>query len=472
MGFRKDSQGKMFRNTRHIHLVAIGGVGMSGIAEVLLNLGFTVSGSDLHDSAATQRLAARGATISIGHDAANVAGADVVVRSSAVTEANCEVQAARASRIPVIRRAEMLAELMRLKYGVAVAGSHGKTSTTTLTAAVLAAGDLDPTVIVGGVIRTAGTGAMLGGGDHLVAEADESDGTFLHLTPTIAVVTNVDHEHVDFYPDLESLREAFREFLRRVPFYGACVLCVDDPEVRGLIPGLDRKVVTYGLSDAAEVRADPGTIVTDDGGQEAVVWQDDCELGVLRLNLRGRHNLQNALAAVAVGLELGVPFERIAAGLAGSRGVGRRCEEHGEHGGVLVLDDYGHHPTEIGAVMAVARSYGRPVTVLFQPHRYSRTAAFARQFADVLAGADAVGLLPVYAAGEDPVAGVGSEKIAAGLRDRGCDGVTLLESGASAGAWVREAAAPGSLLVTLGAGDIGRMVDGLCHALDERGGVS
>ena len=247
----------MFRNTRHIHLVAIGGVGMSGIAEVLLNLGFQVSGSDLHTGPVTDRLADLGATIFNGHDAANIEGADVVVRSSAVTEANCEVAAARARRVPVIRRAEMLAELMRLKYGVAVAGSHGKTTTTTLVAAVLAAGGLDPTVIVGGRIRAMGTNAVLGGGDHLVAEADESDGTFLHLTPTIAVVTNIDHEHVDFYPDLDSLREAFTAFLARVPFYGACVLCLDDPEVRALLPHLDRQVVTYGLAPEADVRAEP-----------------------------------------------------------------------------------------------------------------------------------------------------------------------------------------------------------------------
>ena len=262
----------MFRNTRHIHLVAIGGVGMSGIAEVLLNLGFTVSGSDLHTGPVTERLAGLGARIFSGHDAANIEGADVVVRSSAVTEANREVAAARARRIPVIRRAEMLAELMRLKYGIAVAGSHGKTTTTTLVAAVLAAGGLDPTVIVGGRIRAMGTNAVLGGGDHLVAEADESDGTFLHLTPTIAVVTNIDHEHVDFYPDLDSLRAAFTDFLARVPFYGACVLCVDDPEVRALLPHLDRQVVTYGLAPEAEVRAEPLPAALDGAGQAARVF--------------------------------------------------------------------------------------------------------------------------------------------------------------------------------------------------------
>ena len=457
----------LFRNTRHIHLVAIGGVGMSGIAEVLLNLGFTVSGSDLHGTAVTDRLEKLGARIHVGHAPGNIRGADVVVRSSAVTEANCEVVAARAARLPVIRRAEMLAELMRLKHGIAVAGSHGKTTTTTLVAAVLEAGGLDPTVIVGGKIRAMGTGAVLGAGPHLVAEADESDGSFLHLTPTVAVVTNIDLEHVDYYPDLETLTAAFHEFLRRVPFYGACVVCVDDAQVRALLPLVERKTITYGLAREADVRADPGTIVEDADGQEAVVWAFGRELGPLRLKLRGRHNLQNALAAVAVGLELEIPFARIALGLEASRGVGRRCEEYGEHGGVLVVDDYGHHPTEIGAVMAVARGFGRPVSVLFQPHRHSRTERFAREFADALAGADAVGLLPVYAAGEEPRPGGDSATIAGHLqaKDRTVD---LLSGPDAIAGWLDRRAAAGSLVLTLGAGDIGRQVEGVCRHLDAR----
>lgn len=458
----------MFRNTRHIHLVAIGGIGMSGIAEVLLNLGFTVSGSDLNASAVTDRLAELGAEIFIGHDPANVKDADVVVRSSAVTESNSEVTAARRRRIPVIRRAEMLAELMRLKYGIAVAGSHGKTTTTSLVAAVLAAGRLDPTVIVGGQVKAMGSNAVLGAGDHLVAEADESDGTFLHLTPTVAVVTNIDHEHVDFYPDMDSLRDAFRDFLLRVPFYGAAVLCVDDPEVRALLPHLDRKVITYGLGEEAEIRADEGLIVTDDDGQEAVVRAFGQEVGTLRLRLRGRHNLKNALAAVAVGLELGVPFDAIARGLADSQGVGRRCEEHGEHGGVLVVDDYGHHPTEVLAIMEVARQFSRPVAVLFQPHRYSRTEMFAREFADALAAADAVGLLPVYAAGEDQPPGIDSALIAGHLKDKGRDRVSLLPGAEGIASWLDAEAPAGSLVLTLGAGDIGRRVTEICRHLDER----
>ncbi len=458
----------VFGKTRHIHLVAIGGIGMSGIAEVLLSLGFTVSGSDLRTGALTERLQKLGAVVFQGHAPENIAGADVVVRSSAVTEANCEVAAAHAARIPVIRRAEMLAELMRLKQGISIAGSHGKTTTTSLVAGVLKAGGLDPTVIVGGVVRSMGTNAILGQGRHLVAEADESDGTFLHLTPTIAVVTNIDHEHVDYYPDLDSLRSAFRRFVQQVPFYGSCVLCVDDPEVRALLAHIDRKVVTYGLGPDAMVRCDPGTIVTGDGGQEAVVWENGQELGTLRLALRGTHNLRNALAAVAVGRELDLPFAAIASGLAGDLGVGRRSEFHGEHGGVLVLDDYGHHPTEIAAVMEIARTYDRPVTVLFQPHRYSRTRMFAREFADVLGAADKVGLLPVYAASEEQPEGVDSNLIAAPLESLIPGRCRVLDDKSRVKAWLETEVAPGELLLILGAGDIGRLVPGIIAQLDGR----
>lgn len=458
----------MFRNTRHIHLVAIGGIGMSGIAEILLNLGFTVSGSDLHSTAVTERLQGLGARVFQGHDADHIKGADVVVRSSAVSEANTEVSAAREQRIPVIRRAEMLAELMRLKYGIAVAGSHGKTTTTSLVAAALAAGFLDPTVIVGGRIRAMGTNAILGGGQYLVAEADESDGTFLHLTPTIAVVTNIDHEHIDFYPDMDDLRDAFRKFVQRVPFYGACVVCVDDPEVRALLPHLDRKVLTYGISPEAEVRADPGTVVVGDFGQEAVVWAFGQELGTIQLAVRGKHNLQNALAAVAVGLELGVPFKSIAEGLAGWQGVGRRLDDQGQHDGVLVIDDYGHHPTEVLATLQVAKQYDRPVAVLFQPHRYSRTQQFAREFADALALADTVGLLPVYAASEQQPAGVDSHLIGNLLTEKGGCRVSVLDDHEAISAWLDRDVPAGHLLMTLGAGDIGRQVAGICDHLDQR----
>jgi UDP-N-acetylmuramate--alanine ligase len=456
----------MFRNTRHVHFVAIGGVGMSGIAEVLLNLGFTVSGSDLNRSANTDRLAARGARIHIGHAADQVVGADVVVRSSAVTEANAELREARRRRIPVIRRAEMLAELMRLKEGVAIAGSHGKTTTTGLCAAALAAGGLDPTVIVGGKVQSYGSGAVLGGGDWLVAEADESDGSFLHLVPTIAVVTNIDLEHVDYYPDLDTLREAFLSFLARVPFYGTAVLCLDDPMVREIAPRLDRRVVTYGLGREAEVRADSESITTRADGQRATVWAGDQELGELRLPQPGHHNLRNALAAIAVARELGVEFELSAAGLRGFAGVGRRCESHGEHGGVLVLDDYGHHPTEITATMEVARAQQRRTVVLFEPHRFSRTRRFVREFADALGAADAVGLMPVYAAGEEDPGDVGSELVADAMAAGGGRAAAVLDDADAIMAWLDHTLEPGDLLLTLGAGGIGRLVPEICAHLD------
>ena len=457
----------MFRNTRHIHLVAIGGIGMSGIAEILINLGFEVSGSDLQRSVITDRLGSLGARIDIGHAAEQIDRADVVVYSSAVTAANPEIVAARAQRIPVIRRADMLAELMRLKYGICVAGSHGKTTTTSLVAAGLAAGGLDPTVIVGGQVLAAGGNAVHGAGEYLVAEADESDGSFLRLTPTIAVVTNIDLEHVDFYADIGVLREAFAAFLDRVPFYGACVLCSDDPELRALAPRLDRKVVTYGFAADAVVRIDPATVRTTARGQAAVVTVGAEELGRLELPIRGRHNLLNGLAAVAVSRELGVGFEHIAAGLEEFAGVARRCEQHGEHGGVLVLDDYGHHPTEIVATLQVAREFDRRVTVLFQPHRFSRTARFAHEFADALAAADAVGLLPIYPAGEEPQVGVDSEMIARILHDKGLEQVALVAAD-QLEAWLADQVRSGDLLLTLGAGDVGRLVGSLCRSLDNR----
>ncbi len=457
----------MFRNTRHIHFVAIGGVGMSGLAEILLNLGFQVSGSDLRATTTTARLARLGATVYLGHAAEQVAGADVVVYSSAVTGANAELAAARQQRIPVIRRADMLAELMRLKYSIAVAGSHGKTTTTSLTGAVLAGGGLDPTVIVGGKVLAAGSNAILGGGEYLVAEADESDGTFLRLTPTIAVVTNVDLEHVDFYPDLEHLRAAFAAFLERVPFYGACILCLDDPELRTLAPRLERKLITYGLVPEAEVRAHALTPPAQNGGVGAEVQHRGEILGRLDLPLRGRHNLQNALAAVAVGLELGLSFPVIAAALQEFRGVGRRCELHGEHGEVLVMDDYGHHPTEISATLQVARSFARRVVVLFQPHRYTRTARFQREFGDALATADVVGLLPIYAASEEPLPDVDSASIAEVLLDKGRS-VELLAGPDDVPAWLATQVRSGDLLLTLGAGDIGRLVPRICEQLDAR----
>ncbi len=447
----------MFRNTRHVHLVAIGGIGMSGIAEILLNLGFKVSGSDLHAGESTERLRRLGATVDIGHAAEQITGADVVVHSSAVTNANPELQAARRLGVPVIRRAEMLAELMRLKYGIAIAGSHGKTTTTSLCAAVLEAGALDPTVVVGGRALATGANAILGRGEYMVVEADESDGSFLQLVPTIAVVTNLDLEHVDFYSDLPALRKAFRSFLAKVPFYGACVLCSDDPEVRALASSLDRKIVTYGLGPDADVRGVP----LDPTGSKALVSVQGRELGELELGMPGLHNLNNALAAVAVGMELGVSFGVAAAALKSFAGISRRFEDHGVHGGVRLVDDYGHHPTEIAATLALARAQNERVVVIFQPHRYSRTERFRDEFADVLTAADVVGLLPVYAASEERPEGVDSGMIAEGLIRRGHEATVVLDSAAEVPSFLDQYLSEGDMLLTLGAGSIGRLVPGL-----------
>jgi UDP-N-acetylmuramate--alanine ligase len=357
---------------------------------------------------------------------------------------------------------------MRLKYGIVIAGSHGKTTTTSLVAAVLAAGGLDPTVVVGGRALATGTNAQLGAGEYLVAEADESDGSFLRLTPTVAVVTNIDLEHVDYYTDLDSLRQAFATFLERVPFYGACVLCVDDPEVRALAPQVARKVLTYGLGIAADIHVDGEVNYAADGRQIVELNCREQALGNLRLPVRGRHNLQNALAAVAVGVELGISWSEIKSGLEEFKGVGRRCEDKGEHGGVLVLDDYGHHPTEVLATLEVARSFGRRVVVLFQPHRYSRTAHFAREFADALALADCVGLLPVYAASEEPLSGVSSELIASALADKKLQSVEIVAGSEEVPVWLNRTVRSGDLLLTLGAGDIGRMVARICELCAQR----
>jgi UDP-N-acetylmuramate--alanine ligase len=451
----------MFRDTRHIHFVAVGGIGMSGIAEILLNLGYRVSGSDLSKSSTMDRLSNIGVTVYIGHSAEQIAGADVVVYSSAVPESNPEIIEARRNKVPVIRRAEMLAELMRLKYGIAVAGSHGKTTTTSLIAEVLDEGNLDPTVVVGGRALATGANAVLGEGKYLVAEADESDGSFLKLIPTLAVVTNMDLEHVDFYPDMGVLRDAFRSFLEKVPFYGAAILCVDDQEVRNLIPGLDRKVITYGFSDDAEVRA-----VRIDSNRVTVFLREQ-KLGELSIKLPGDHNILNALAAVTVGMELGIEFGQIRKALNNFQGVSRRYERKGLFSGVEVIDDYGHHPTEILATLKVAAESGKRVVALFQPHRYSRTARFTEDFAKALSLADHVALLPVYAASETAPSGVGSHLIADAM-ERNSSKVDLLSGADELPGWLESNVENGDLLITLGAGDIGRLVNEIIELLDNR----
>ncbi|HXD76049.1 MAG TPA: UDP-N-acetylmuramate--L-alanine ligase [Vicinamibacterales bacterium] len=432
-----------------MHFVGIGGIGMSGIAELLANLGYAVSGSDMKKSAVTDRLETLGIRVMQGHDAAHVGDADVVVVSSAVRPANPEVREAARRQIPVIPRAEMLAELMRLRYSIAVAGSHGKTTTTSMIALVLERAGLDPTAVIGGRLSAFGSNARLGKGDLMVAEADESDRSFLKLYPTIAVMTNIDHEHLENYGGFDDLRQAFVDFANKVPFYGAVVACVDDPHVTSIVPKITRRVRTYALDATADVAA---------SGVELGPFSATATVrghGELRLNVPGRHNLQNALAAVSVGLELGLPFDRIAAGLAEFRGAERRFEVKGEPKGVLVVDDYGHHPTEIAAVIAAAKTLKRRIVIAFQPHRYSRTSALMREFGPSLVGADHVVLTDIYSAGEDAAPGVTIDALADEVRRSTKAPVDVVKNVDDVAAALAKIARPGDVVVTLGAGSIG-----------------
>ncbi|HRD72153.1 MAG TPA: UDP-N-acetylmuramate--L-alanine ligase [Aquimonas sp.] len=453
---------------RRVHFVGIGGVGMSGIAEVLCTLGYTVSGSDLGESLATQRLVERGAKIFSGHHAEHVEGVDVVVVSSAIQQDNPELLAARARRIPIVPRAEMLAELMRFRRGIAVAGTHGKTTTTSLTASVLSEGRLDPTFVIGGQLLSAGANAGLGRGDWLVAEADESDGSFLRLTPIIAIVTNIDADHLENYGgDFNRVRAAFNEFLHRLPFYGLAVLCMDDPEVRQLAKEMPRHLVTYGFAEDADVRA-------VDARQEAgrtTFWLHlpDCESFHVSLNLPGRHNVQNALAAAAVGWQLGVSAEAIRRALEQFQGVGRRFNQLGEldlrPGKALLVDDYGHHPRELAAIFAAARAGWpeRRLVVAFQPHRYSRTRDLLDDFVNVLSSVDALVLTEVYPAGEAPIAGADGRALARGIRARGRIEPVLVAHPRDLEVTLPDVLRDGDLLILAGAGDIGRSAQALAR---------
>ena len=457
------------RRVRRIHLLGIGGSGMAGIAEVLLNLGYTVSGSDLKDSAATRHLRSLGATVELGHDAARVAGVDVVVVSTAVKADNPELVAAREARIPVVRRAEMLAELMRFRYGVAIAGTHGKTTTTSLVASVLAEGGLDPTFVVGGRLKSAGTNARLGSGSYLVAEADESDASFLHLMPMMAVVTNIDADHLETYGgDFRRLRATFVEFLQRLPFYGLAVLCADDPVVREILPEVGRPVLTYGLDAGADLRAED--IRFEASGAHFTAVLPDGTREEMHLNLPGRHNVQNALAAVAIAHELGVGMTAVCKALSEFQGVGRRCESHGDiklgKATVRVVDDYGHHPREIAATLSAIRGAypNRRLLVAFQPHRYSRTRDLFDDFCAVLSEADALLLTEVYAAGEAPLVEADGRALARGIRARGRVEPVFVNSVAEAPAALASMARDGDVLLTLGAGDIGNLPNLLAQA--------
>jgi UDP-N-acetylmuramate--alanine ligase len=435
-----------------IHFVGIGGIGMSGIAEVLLNLGYRVSGSDLKASETTRRLAALGGRIVTGHAAANVADADVVVISSAVRRDNPEVQEAARQKIPVILRAAMLAELMRLKYGVAIAGSHGKTTTTSLAAHLLAHAGLDPTAVVGGKVNGFGSNAKLGKGDYMVVEADESDGSFLRITPTIAIVTNIDPEHLDHWKTAEALRQGFVDFVNRVPFYGRAILCVDHPTVQSILPEVEARVATYGESQTADYRAE-GIEVSGHAVRFDAFRRGE-PLGRFEVAMVGRHNALNALSVVALGDEMGIPADTTRAALASFQGVQRRFTVRGEAAGVTVVDDYGHHPAEVRATLRGARdAFKRRVVCLFQPHRYTRTRDLLAEFATAFNDAEVLLLTDVYAAGEDPIPGATAAALAEAIRACGHRDVTLVPR-AELARVARERVRPGDLVLTLGAGDI------------------
>jgi UDP-N-acetylmuramate--alanine ligase len=457
----------MYKKNRRIHFVGIGGIGMSGIAELLLNLRYRVSGSDLKESAITERLRSLGAIVYVGHKAEQVEGADVVVVSSAVRPDNPEVAAARARNLPVIPRAEMLAELMRMKYGIAVAGSHGKTTTTSLIATVLAEAGMDPTLVIGGRLNSLGTNARLGTGEFLVAETDESDGSFLLLSPTVAVVTNIDPEHLDHYGQMESLQEAFVRFVNKVPFYGLAVLCLDHPNVRALLPHVRKRVVTYGLARQADIRAED---IRWSGWQSRFrVFRQQQELGEIHLRLPGVHNISNALAAVAVADELELDFEGVRRALENFAGIQRRFQIRGQAAGILVVDDYGHHPAEILATLAAARQgWERRIVAVFQPHRYTRTQLCFDGFLGAFHDADVLVVLDIYSAGEKELHGVHASRLAEGIRKQGHKEVHYLGGFPEALDFLLENCREGDLVITLGAGDVVRLGEMLLKALEER----
>ena len=451
---RPSGRASMYKKKYKIHFVGIGGIGMSGIAELLLRLGYVVSGSDIKSSDITQRLERLGGSIYQGHAPGQVAGADIVVTSNAIGKGNPEVLEARQNLIPVIHRAEMLAELMRFKYGIAIAGAHGKTSTTSIVAAILDEGGFDPTVVIGGKLKSIGHNAVLGQGDFIVAEADESDGSFLKMSPSIAVVTNIDMEHLDFYKGMDEIKDSFARFIDGMPFYGLAVLCFDNPHVRELIPKMTKRFITYGVTPGADLKVD--NIAFDGMDTMFDVSYYGKPLGKVELSLAGAHNALNAAAGIVVGLALEMPFDVIVASLKKQTGVARRLEIKGETGGAMVLDDYAHHPTEIETTLnAVHESFPkRRKIVLFQPHRYSRTQALFDEFASVFNKADALYVLPVYSAGEAIIPGVKSEILCDAIRARGHQRVIYVESMEEAADCLRKEARKGDVILTLGAGDV------------------
>jgi UDP-N-acetylmuramate--alanine ligase len=468
----------MFAKIQRVHFVGIGGIGMSGIAEVLLNLGYKVSGSDLRNSAVTQRLAGFGATIFEGHRAENVAGAEVVVTSSAISSDNPEVAEAHNLHIPVIQRAEMLAELMRLKYGIAVAGMHGKTTTTSMVAAVLAAGELDPTVVVGGRVDAMGSNARLGKSQYLVAEADESDRSFLKLTPILSVVTNIDREHMDTYRNMRDVKKTFVEFMDRVPFYGMVVACNDDPLLRRLLSEVQRRTVTYGTKRGSDFLIRLDSTKPDSVGDTKPLsrfqvsygkaGEKKKDLGEFTLRVPGVHNVLNATAAIAVGIGLDIAVDAIRTALDQFRGVDRRFQLRGQAAGVSVIDDYGHHPTEIKATLAAAKTCGyRKIHVIFQPHRYTRTRDLMDEFTTAFTDADLLFVLDIYAASEKPIEGVTGEALARAVRESG-HSAEYVASFADAAQGAAQAAQPGDMILTLGAGSVSQLGPAILEKLQEK----
>lgn len=449
----------MYQKKYHIHFVGIGGIGMSGIAELLLNLGYIVSGSDLKPSEITDRLQTLGGRIFQGHAAANIAGSDVVVVSSAIDERNPEVEAAVKAAVPVIKRAEMLAELMRLKYSIAVAGAHGKTSTTSLVASILDAGGLDPTVVIGGKLKGLGSNAVLGQGEFIVAEADESDGSFLKYSPTIAVVTNIDREHLDFYKDLDEIKSVFLDFIERIPFYGLAILCLDNEAVQDLIPMVRRRFTTFGLSPQADLQA--RDVISQGFQSRFNVLRYGEILGEIQLNLPGNHNIYNALAAVGVGLELGIDFDAMKSALESVQGVQRRLEIKGTVKGIIVIDDYGHHPTEIKTTLdALKKSWpDHRKVVVFQPHRYTRTQALFDEFTRSFYDSDLLIVMPIYSAGEPPLPEVNSRLLSDSIQAHGHKDVRYADSPGRAGAMLSEIVRDGDVVLTMGAGNVWQVGD-------------
>ncbi|MBI4482486.1 MAG: UDP-N-acetylmuramate--L-alanine ligase [Acidobacteria bacterium] len=454
----------MFKKIQKIHFVGIGGIGMSGIAEVLLNLGYKVTGSDQKLSPVTERLKSLGGEVQEGHRSQHVQDANVVVISSAVPGDNVEVLEARRRNIPVISRAEMLAELMRLKYGIAVAGAHGKTTTTSMVSTVLVGAGLDPTVVIGGRLNTLGSNAKLGSGDFMVAEADESDGSFLRLSPTLAVITNIDREHLDYYRDLDHIKSAFLTFANKVPFYGAAILCLDDPNVRSILPQIERRQITYGSAPQADLVA--AQMQFSRNSTRFAVRARGEILGDIQLRIPGHHNVLNALAAVAVGLDLEIPFETIRQALGGFWGADRRFQWKGEVDGVAVVDDYGHHPTEIVSTLNAARQFsdGRLV-VIFQPHRFTRTKFLFEEFSRSFGQADILVVTRIYAAGEKPLEGVHSEALVAQIKKQGHGDVTYIDQLSDVVPLLKDKLRPGDLVLTLGAGDVWKVGEELLRRL-------